>query len=176
VNATKTAQSMTERAPTLFPKAAKRYMVSNAATSPRPPPSPAGVRIPASSFDPVAPLKSLGNVIFLGKISQTKCTGNEFSADNPFGCEFLKKAASVARADGRVQAKDVAKAVSLVDVNMRRSVPRISGTQAFYDCPVRVVKRGETVRLKGVAAFQYVGDSFLWGVVDAPAIDKCSRS
>ena len=31
--ATKTAQSLAERAPTLFPKAAKRYMASNAATS-----------------------------------------------------------------------------------------------------------------------------------------------
>ncbi|SFL50894.1 Caspase domain-containing protein [Bradyrhizobium sp. NFR13] len=149
----------------------KRVVVdSQPSTTAAPSPSPS-----SPPTNTVENLKALGNVVFVGKASQIKCLGNESSVDNPFGCEFLKKAISVASGDGKTTAKDIAHTVAQVDVFMRRSAPRVSGAVANYDCPVGVVKKGASVRFKGVASYQYVGDTFLWGIVDAPSLKECSR-
>ena len=138
-------------------------------------PTTATGRIPASvdGPPPVQGFASLGNVIFIGKTSQLACKVSDVSDSFPFGCDFLKKATSVARNDGKAAAKDIELALALTDINLRRSIPRVEGTRAFYGCTVDRVKRGETVKLKGVAAYQYANDTFLWAVVDRPILTKC---
>lgn len=117
-------------------------------------------------------VKDLGNVVYLGKLSERECLGNRASGDIPFGCEFLKEAMAVISANGSQEAFNIVPR-AVYDVNVRRSPPTVKGTRAYYDCRVRILKHGEDVKLKKITAYQYANDTFLWGVVDEPQLDKC---
>jgi hypothetical protein len=89
--------------------------------------------------------------------------------------EYLS-ADDVDSADGTTPAKEVSETYALTDVNVRRSAPRVTGNRAYYDCSVKIIKRGEKVQFQGVAAYRYAGDTFLWGVVNAEQLMGCSKS
>lgn len=128
-----------------------------------------------SAAPKIQELQQIGNAVFVGKLSQENCIGDEPSNDYPLGCEFLKRASSIARADGNYDPSDISSAVAKVDVNVRRSSPRIEGDELYYDCKVGVLRAGEPVKLKGVAAYQSPrnDDTFLFAVVDSKPSDQC---
>ncbi|WP_426122802.1 caspase family protein [Pararhizobium sp. PWRC1-1] len=117
-------------------------------------------------------IKKLGNVVFLGKLSERGCSANSASNDVPFGCEFLKQAMSTVSGQGAAEVFNRAPR-AIYDVNIRRSPPKVEGKKAHYDCSVRILRQGEIVQLKAITGYQYADDTFLWGVVDAPQLDRC---
>ncbi|MGJ4927908.1 caspase family protein [Bradyrhizobium sp. HKCCYLRH3095] len=125
------------------------------------------------SPETLASLKTIGNVVYVGTRSQAKCEADTYSGDIPFGCEFLKKAISVANADGKTLPREISIATSKVNLRVRRGPPKIERAKGINDCEIRVLERGESIKLKSIVSYQYSGDTYLWGVVDGPAASKC---
>lgn len=113
------------------------------------------------------------NVVFIGKKSVADCTGNSVTEDMPFGCAYLQKAMSVSAADGYAQPVEIMNATALSDINVRKKSVEVRDGKGYYGCRVKVLEKGQTVKFKAISAIQYAKDVFLWGIVDAPPLQKC---